>query len=469
MDFRDHGRGEHRSDMRRQKAPTVVLIIAAVLYTIFLFTPPLHAQNQVTQTITVGVVFVEFSDAVSNVDARGGVGYTAPPRIVDTGKYQASYWYDYFFKEEGHVSQPDSVSHQDVWSGGWAPYQLGSLSRWCRENSYGRHEIQPYSANGKNGVLNSIDTTGKIEWIRLNNTKSALASVTSILNPLAMATYSKLDSIFTGMPSTPTATCDVIIIVYAGVSFGTYYTREPPGAIGFAEKTPYNTSYPDAILNLTMGALVHEYVHAVSDDLLDASSHPANYIKDYGYDYVMDDVTRARWLGISAMYGHGLPNRPLHLDPWAKLMLGWIDYQILEEGEYEDLNLPIIAQPANGVVPHVLVIPIDVPWSTETPDWYRGHYLIIENRRRIDNSFDMTLTDTTSAGGMVVWEYDEQLIQRKRGGLTVVEADGKYDMKFLDHQWVASQLPQNTNFPHQLFDPTADDFWDAPSVLSTWS
>lgn len=205
MDFRDHGRGENRSDMRRQKAPTVVLIIAAALYTIFLFTPPLHAQDQVTQTITVGVVFVEFSDAVSNVDARGGVGYTAPPRIIDTGKYQASYWYDYFFKEEGHVSQPDSVSHQDVWSGGWAPYQLGSLSRWCRENSYGRHEIQPYSANGRNGILNTIDTSGKIEWIRLNNTKSALASVTSILNPLAMATYSKLDSIFSGMPNTPTA------------------------------------------------------------------------------------------------------------------------------------------------------------------------------------------------------------------------------------------------------------------------
>ncbi|MBN1447690.1 MAG: hypothetical protein JXA28_07145, partial [Bacteroidetes bacterium] len=55
---------------------------------------PLLAQDTTTQTLTVGVVFVEFSDADTNHDARGGLGYTASPRIVDNSKYPAQFWYD---------------------------------------------------------------------------------------------------------------------------------------------------------------------------------------------------------------------------------------------------------------------------------------------------------------------------------------------------------------------------------------
>jgi hypothetical protein len=434
---------------------------------------PVHAQDPVMQTATVGVVFVDFSDADTDLDAGGGRGYTAPPRVIDTAKYQAQYWYDFFFKEEGHVSHPDSLTHLDIWSGDWAPYQLGSLSRWCRENSYGRHRIEPYSANGKDGILNVIDSSGKIEWIRLNDTKSYLMNSQAFNNPLVHQTYQKLDYLFQGLPDRPTSVCDVIVVVYAGCSFGMYYafgpTEDSPCAPVISEKTGNPATPENAILQFEMSAAVHEYVHVASEVVIDTPAHPLGMLYDYGYDWMYGPVTRSRWLGITAMYGYGVPSRPLHLDPWAKLMLGWVDYQILDEGEYFDVSLPIIAQPADGVVPHVLVIPIDVPWTTESPDWYRGHYLIIENRRRIDNSFDMTLTGPNSPGGMVVWEYDEHLIQDKRGGLTVVEADGNYDMKFTDQSWVKSHLPAGTPVPFHLYDPTPNDFWHTTSLLSTWS
>ncbi|MBR9977841.1 MAG: T9SS type A sorting domain-containing protein [Bacteroidetes bacterium] len=433
------------------------------------FDHPLQAQGQVTQSVTVGVVFVEFSDADTDIESRGGVGYTAPPRQIDPDKYQAQYWYDFFFKEEGHVSHPDSVTHENQWSGGWAPYQLGSVSRWSRENSYGQHGIEPYSSNGRDGILNTYDANGKIEWLRLSKTKQELSHVQSMNNPLVMETTAELNTLFSGLPDLPTETCDVIIIIYAGLSFGTYFSLEAPGFAVASEKTPYQNSWPDAILNLSMAGIIHEYVHAASNFLLDKSHHPSGFINDYGYDSNQSGVKRSRWLGITAMYAHGVPSRPMHLDPWAKLMLDWIDYQILGPGDYSDISLPVIAQPSDGIVPHVLVIPIDVPWTEENPDWYRGHYLIVENRRRISNSFDMTITDVASPGGILVWEYDERLIQGKRGGLTVIEADGQYDMKFIDRDWVENERPPGTPIPYHLFNPSADDFWSAPSVLSTWS
>jgi hypothetical protein len=432
------------------------------------FDYPLHAQDQVTQSVTVGVVFVEFSDADTTIESRGGVGYTAPPRQIDPDKYLAQYWYDFFFKEEGHVSHPDSVTHANQWSGGWAPFFYASKTRWCRANSYGRHQIVPIQRPTLDGILNDI-VDDKIDWIRLQMTKSAFenspASITS-------ETITALDQ----LQLTEYQDCDVIFIVYAGAGSRTF-------AVGqfavMAEKTaccgaPEDRDFEDYILSFYMSAAVHEYIHAYS-----ISTSGVPNIGDYGYDRLAGaygshalEYVRARWVGLSGMYMHGPQNRPYHLDPWAKLLLGWIDYQILAPGEYHDVSLPVIAQPEDGVVPEVLVIPIDVPWDPLDPDWMQGHYLLIENRRRVPGSFDQNITSASSAGGFVVWEYDSRLWMNQRGGLTVVEADGKYDMKFLAAHQVKTSLENldpEPSFPYHIFDPTAEDFWSAPSVLSTWS
>ena len=441
--------------------PAAILSFVAVLCTALIFSPPLLAQDQVIQTITVGVVFVEFSDAETNIAARGGVGYTAPPRVIDNSKYPAQYWYDFFFKEEGHVSHPDSATHEDQWSGAYALHFRASLARWCRANSYGRHQVVPVQRPEINGILNNI-VDDKIDWIRVSDTKSDFDSTPFTLNFPA-----EVMAVLDALNLDEHEDCDVVFIVYAGA--GSKHVTAG-NIITIPEKTRCCGSSPDFkdfILSFYMHSAVHEYIHAMS-----FSVNPIQAIGDYAYDLLVPydhSTKRARWVSLSGMYIHGTQNRPYHLDPWAKLVLGWIDYQILTPGEYHDVSLPVIAQPEDGVVPEVLIIPIDVPWDVQEPNWSEGHYLIIENRRRIPGSLDENITNVESAGGFLVWEYDNGLWMDERGGLTLVEADGKYDMKFLDHLWVASQLPQNTNFPHQLFDPTADDFWNAPSVLSTWS
>jgi hypothetical protein len=417
-----------------------------------------QAQDPVTQTATVGVVFVEFSDADTDPDARGGVGYTAPPRVADDSKYPAQFWYDFFFKEEGHVSHPDSVTHANHWSGDWSLTYHASLSRWCRANSYGRHRIEPVDRPVFNGILNDI-TDGRIDWIRLSTPKSEfLSGSTNII----MSAIVALDN----RNLTEHDDCDVVFIVYAGA--GSRQFAHGPYAV-ISEKTACCDSQEDHILSFYMSAAVHEYIHAYS-----FANAAVPFIDDYGYDLrnARDfrlESRRARWVGLSGMYMHGPQNRPYHLDPWAKLLLEWIDYQILPPGEYQDVSLPVIAQPEDGVMPGVLVIPIDVSWDPEDPSWREGHYLIVENRRRVPGSFDQNITSSASAGGFLVWEYDRRLLLDQRGGLTLVEADGNYDMKFTDHSWVYSQLPSGSAFPYHIFDPTAEDFWSAPSVLSTWS
>jgi hypothetical protein len=416
------------------------------------------AQNPLNQIRTVGVAFVDFTDE------PGGVGYTGDqPRQIDNDKYQAQYWYDFFFKDEGDIPHPDASTHgsaaQDPdsrkWTGPYEPYHYGSVARWCKMNSYGGHHMQPFPMSvGFDGILNTIDANGKIEWIRLNMTKSAaIGSLSYYVKPRISPYWQQ---------------CDVVILVAAGQGgphVTDLLTAGPPFFSIISEKTSSDDS-TDAILNFSMAGVIHEYIHA-------AFNHG-----DYGYDlwtYIGNDRyklwnRRARWTGISGMYPHSLPNRPYHLDPWAKLKFGWIDYEILTEDEYVNKSLPIIAQPEDdGIWPKVLVIPIDVPWSFNEPDWDQGHYLIIENRRRVPDSYDDKIADENSDGGFLVWEFDQRLNDDERYGLTLVEADGNYDMKFKDSRWIYNQKKTTDIFPHQVFLPTASDFWSEPAVLSTWS
>jgi len=414
------------------------------------------AQNPLNQIRTVGVAFVDFSDE------PGGIGYTGDhPRQIDSSKYLAEYWHDFFFKQDGDVPHPDASTHGSAasdslsrkWTGDYEPYHYGSVARWCKMNSYGGHYAQPLLVpeDGIDGIINPIDANGKIEWIHLNMTKAAaIGSLPSHVKPSISPYWQQ---------------CDVVILVAAGQGgphVTDLLTAGPPFFSIISEKTSSDDS-TDAILNFSMAGVIHEYIHA-------AFNH-----EDYGYDrwvhrsHTLEDK-RARWTGISGMYPHSLPNRPYHLDPWAKLKFEWIDYEILSEGEYVNKSLTIIAQPEDdGIWPKVLVIPIDVPWSFNEPDWDQGHYLIIENRRRVPDSYDDKIADESSDGGFLVWEFDQRLNDDERYGLTLVEADGNYDMKFKDSRWIWNQWLTKVGFPHQVFLPTASDFWSEPAVLSTWS
>jgi hypothetical protein len=324
----------------------------------------------------------------------------------------------------------------------YEPYHYGSVARWCKMNSYGGHHMQPFPMSaGFDGILNTIDANGKIEWIHLDMTKAAaIGSLSYYVKPRISPYWQQ---------------CDVVILVAAGQG-GPHetdlLTAGPPFFSIISEKTS-SDNYEDAILNFNMAGVIHEYIHA-------AFNHG-----DYGYDrwtYTGAGTLwnkRARWTGISGMYPHSLPNRPYHLDPWAKLKFGWIDYEILTEGEYVNKSLPIIAQPEDdGIWPKVIVIPIDVPWSFNEPDWDQGHYLIIENRRRVPDSYDDKIADESSDGGFLVWEFDQRLNDDERYGLTLVEADGNYDMKFKDSRWIWNQWLTKDGIPSPGFSANSVGF-----------
>jgi hypothetical protein len=446
----------------------MTLIIAGVAY----------GQGTPTQAKTVGVIFVEFIPEVDNpikyTDFIGGVGYTGDqPRQIDNGKYLAQYWYNFFFQEEGHVEHPDSMTHGSgaqivasrKWTGPYEPFHYGSVSRWMRANSYGRHQMLPMQRNetgAMDGIFNSIDANGKIEWIQLGTNKRIIDSGNAY--HILPWVDDELDEIKDPFGTPYREMCDQIFVVYAGTGSmhtAIYHTSTSPGYAFFPEKTRHN-DHVDDILTFYMSSAVHEYIHMTLNQ------------DDYGYDrwvhrkHGLRDK-RARWMGLSGMYMHGLQNRPYHLDPWAKLKFGWIDFEILTEGEYVDKSLPFIAQPEDGIVPKVFVIPVNVPWSINAPNWDQGHYLIIENRRRVSGGYDDNVTEENSPGGFLVWEFDERLKDTQRGGLTLVEADGNYDMKFKDSRWIYDQLASPGDFPHTVFLPTASDFWSEPAVLSTWS
>ena len=226
----------------------------------------------------------------------------------------------------------------------------------------------------------------------------------------------------------PYSSCDIVYIIYAGCNYGsnfiTYSLQTPIGVI-IPEKTRQNHTnetwetesydhFSNAPLNYDLGGIVHEFVHAGSGLILGNT-----VIGDYGY------ANQGQWVDLSAMYSRDVPGSTArHLDPWAKLQLGWLDYSILSAGVYDNYALPVVEKAYNGCAPRVAVIPIDVPWSPAQPDWTTGHYLIVENRRAYD------LDHNLPTSGFLVWEYDHRLIDGGRGGLTLVEADGEYKVKF---------------------------------------
>ncbi|MDX9757524.1 MAG: hypothetical protein RBU27_00030, partial [Bacteroidota bacterium] len=426
-------------------------------------------HTQAVQTVNVGIAFVEFGDADTNPDARGGVGYTVEidnERQLDTSKYDWHFWYDFFFKHEGHVSHPDSVSHTgpEYWTGDYSLFYPMSVARWCDLNSSGRHKLAPFHSESRSydGILNEI-ADGKIAWLRLDSAKQYYSGANfSYNNTLARDTRERLNSIQDTSGTPLQSYCDVVFIVYAGTSMYNLTAEDSTGrlwACVLSEKTTHpaddTLDYRDDFINFSLAAFTHEYIHAISDIYLDPAEHQGvNAILDYGYD----KSRFTPWIGLSGMYTYGASNKPYHLDPWAKLLLGWIDHDMLGYGEYFDRELPVIDDETASSAPEVAVIPIDVPWDPADPVWYRGHYLIIENRRIPENGPDSRIVPGDSlVGGFLVWEYDDRLTEGERGGLTVVEADGRYDLKYR----VKAKNPG--------LGPSIDDFWGDSTSLSTWS
>lgn len=438
------------------------------LYTVLLSVGYLTAigQCQPTQTPTVGVVMVQFKDHATIYDERGSVGFSAKDqngqRTLIENKYRYQDYWNYFFQTTGTLLHPDSITHSDSWP---APrYNLGyygSLTQWLKENSSGIHQPIPYSGFGKNGILNNVGTDGVIDWLTLDISKP-----TTIGDGILSEVRAKLWSVL-GISS---SLCDIIFVVYSGVAAGSFITQplwsnSEAAWVIIPEKTRTQDQEVDeqrknAVFNYRMDGVAHEYIHAFTG--LSNGSFPL--LGDYNYD-----PGGKTWLPFTVMGNGGGPETcPLHLTPWEKLILGWLDYEVLPNGITTNYMLPIVEKTYQNCKPKVTIVSIDnTGWpGADNPDWRYGHYLIIENRRAV--GFDQYVTvdnngnqiSPGSTGGFLVWEYDESInagsvtplkLHYGRLGLSLIEADGKYEIK------------------HGVRRSSADDFFSSEQVLSTWT
>jgi immune inhibitor A len=214
---------------------------------------------------------------------------------------------------------------------------------------------------------------------------------------------------------------DSVVVVYQGSvdapntiwpSFATIpsYRTQTPCGTGYLRIGPYTIQSErgsDDALN-TVGVFAHELGHALGlPDL-------------YDVDYSSAGVGNWSVMGTGCWMGVLHPgDRPVHLDPWSKAWLGWLQPDIVAPGRW----------------------PVDLSPVETTPLAYQlrdtdaaGEYFLVENREPM--GFDVALP----GAGLLIWHvaagsnWDEcypggPSCLQHHYGVAVVQADGQWQLE----------------------------------------
>jgi M6 family metalloprotease-like protein len=226
---------------------------------------------------------------------------------------------------------------------------------------------------------------------------------------------------------------------HKGASRGAYVTNDACRAGGAVTVDDYVIQPENAADGgmVTVGVFAHEYAHALGlPDL---------------YDYATDD-TDSWGVGIWSLMSAGNflgtsreGDRPGHLDPWSKIVLGWVTPQLVTGTRTNEAISP--ATTAADVY-QLLSGNVDAG----------GEYFLVENRQK--SGFDTGLP----AGGVLVWHIDDSWWPSNYrindnecypGGpscasqhyhVAVVQADGLWELEKYIHPGNAGDLfPGSTN------------------------
>lgn len=425
------------------------------------------ASGQVTQRMTTGIVFVQFSDAATNPDARGSLGYDGNGNTVDEMYRFQDYW-DVFYKPSGSVRNPDSArfAGTDSWNGYYQLGFYGSIQQWLHDNSGGRHVMDPcIHPGGYTGIVNSVTVSdslpnARIEWITINISKLSfqatsgngpcLSNETLIWNQILQAdTLNIVD------------TLDIVFVIYAGGSVCPLANCNRSSGNRLYCLIPEKGKHADPkkcpFLYNQVG-FIHEYLHSILDI--------------YGLCY--RDLVNNQAPPYTPFNGQYISRQqsPMHLDPWSKLLLGWADPVILTERVSTDIELRATGSALRDSTPNVAIIPLSVPvnWipTTGSPNWTSGRYLMIENRR--NTGFDRFITaadscfqvDPSSDGGFLLWMFDSTLhsCNGSQSGRYLIEAGGRY-LSLVYHRDSLLAFGSNSKFFKGKSCITA---WSSPST-----
>jgi M6 family metalloprotease-like protein len=376
-----------------------------------------HFTNQISKkpiaplnndTIKVGLLLVQFADWNSNYDSRGGVGWSDSlfsRAKVDTFKYKFDDYWNIFFSKNTYMDlDPNKPQkHPDAKSHGVAVY--GSFTDYWWEVSHGKLYTKAAETHPKNssiyrsGIINNVNKDGTVNWITLDSVKHAYLDSSTTINIRLMDTLianslSKAHELYLlggiDVDVLDNNCFDKIIIQYAGKDIsGFAKVNELGGKYSISNERWKQKNKTERLS--AFGIEAHEFGHLLG------------FYDLYGYGFGNYGVGYFSLMGLGPLGSLGKVS-PAHLDPWHKLQIGWLDYEIIEN-DITNIFLFPVEDMQRIHVPKVYILkgtgdPGNGRWDEKNMD-----YFILENRSIL--GFDRYLKWQSEykefKGGLVIW------------------------------------------------------------------
>ncbi len=375
-------------------------------------------------SLRVAILFVQFADWETRLDARGSVGYTDyRPQYADTvfRKFRYPDYWNMYFSKNSYIDslevQPPITHHPDYLSHGIEV--SGSFRDFYWETSHKNLDTSPAVTHPaetdtmfRSGIINRFRPDSSVIWITLphdhayydyGGSMTGLSMIISHGVAAAHALYP--DSLNVDVQDQ--TIIDRVLVCYAG-PYGWAIAYLNGRYCVFKERVRYS-GQTDFLYGF--GVFAHEFGHLIG--FPDYHGFTANTKFSSG-------------LGNFSIMARGQYDRnsfsPNHLDAWNKLRIGWANYEIVDHDTTNYSLLPV--EDTSGVgLPKVGIL--KGRGLPESGNWAGTdlEYFVMENRSTI--GFDETLNfgDPSFPGGMILWHYSGSYDFPNGYRIRVIEAD----------------------------------------------
>ncbi len=377
-------------------------------------------------TFKVGLLLVQFSDWQTNPDARGSVGWSTSDTltaVVDTMKYKYKDYWNIFFSFNTYfdpnppnppILHPDAVSHGTRVYGSFTDYWWEVSHKNLYIEAAETHPLHAWGGMYQTGLINRVNMADStVKWLNLDLQKSQYSSPSAVASAARSKAHQMYQAGLLDVDIENTSIFDKVIIQFAGLNIFGYATIQGTRYTVSSERNKY---YPTAHLT-GFGIDTHEFGHLLGfSDLYGDSSR-----QGVGYFSLMAN-------GILFSRGKFLP---AHVDPWHKLQIGWLDFNIINN-DTSNLTLYPVEDTLPQNLPEVSIL--KAKGNPATSNWIGGdlEYFILENRSIIgfDRLLKWRFENLDFDGGLVIWHYAGGQSFPNGSFLKVVEADANPDFPY---------------------------------------
>ncbi len=378
-------------------------------------------------SLKIAILLVQFADWETNINARGSVGWfksdsTDTSNYIIYNKYRYHHFWEMYFTRNTYIDDPNNppTIHPDHESHGIRVY--GSFRDYYHEVSHDQLDTQPAVTHPaesdsmfRSGIINRFRPDSSIVWVTLDSPLAhyprSITSSQRLLNDAVAKAHALYLADSLDVDIADSTIIDRVFIYGAGNTHGGLASSINGRYSVWRERARVPTGQTSFLHGF--GGFAHEFGHQIG-------------FRDYygsfgGGPKFSDGLGKFSLMGTGSAELHQFS--PNHLDPWNKLQIGWLDYEIITNDTtgytllaVEDTSiaglpkvgiLPGRGQPGNGI------------WTGNDLE-----YFILENRSTL--GFDLTLNfgDPSFGGGMMTWHYAGGTPSFANGyNIRVIEAD----------------------------------------------